>query len=79
MKHKEIAIVTAYIQANNLLNEYFRDSSNNTFFNSVDLAYQIACDFCDEYKNHLPKWDVSKTKIEFDEAIEQFVTNHINN
>lgn len=61
-KAKELAIVTAYIQYNGLL--------QGTFFNTVDKAYKIAKNFVKIYP-HNYKW----IEEEYDETIEEFVKN----
>jgi len=62
---KEIAIVTAYIQSNNLL--------YGSFFNTIDRAHELAISFVKNYYTELPNWDAGKIEIEFDEAIENYV------
>ena len=69
MEAKEVAIVTAYIQAHNLLYA--------PFFDTVDSAYEIAEAFVEEYKNLLHDWDPNKMGVEYDEAIEIFVDKYI--
>lgn len=70
IKIKEVATVTAYIQSHNLL--------WGSFFNTIDEAYEIAQHFVRSYKEHLPDWDSSKVNLEYDEAIEHFVTSFKN-
>ena len=65
----EVAIVTAYIQSNNLL--------RGSFFQTIDLALKIAKEFVSHYEEQLPEWDSSKINLEFDEAIESFVKKNV--
>lgn len=64
---RDVATVTAYIQANNLL--------NGSFFNTVDQAYELARKFVKKWEKSLKAWDPNLTGMEFDEAIEDFVLN----
>ena len=66
---KDIAIVTAYIQSSDLI--------YGSFFNTIDDAYKIACEFVEHHKNNLPIWNPDKAGLEFDEAIEKFVNEKI--
>lgn len=65
---KEISIVTAYIQANNLLEGQFIDT--------IDRAYEIAKEFTRMHADILPFWDESKTGRTFEEEIEFFISQN---
>lgn len=58
---KELALISSYIVANDLL--------NGTVFQTFDTAYELAEQFLEEYPMDFI-WGIDR---EFDEAIEEFV------
>lgn len=59
---KELAVITAYIMQNNLLQA--------EFINSIDKAYDIALKFAEKYPHNF-QWEYREK--DWDEVLEEFV------
>jgi hypothetical protein len=69
---KELAIVTAYIQANQYLNH------NGSFFNTIDQAFEIAEKFVEKFPpvEYNGKWGLDEVG-EYEEVLDEFITKNI--
>ena len=67
---KELARVVGYIMYSHLLEDVCRGS----FFQQIDLAITIAEKFIENYSDDI---DWKNQDMDWDEAIEKFLTNYI--